>query len=386
VRDWDADVVVVGVGIWGACTLWRLAHRGVHVIGVEQFVPGHGFGSSFGGTRMFRLTCLEHPRLTLLARRSRQLWTELARETGRSLLHTSGGVLIGPHDGSIVRGTLRAAAAHGVTTTMLSPAELTERFPAHSGLRASDVGVWEPSAGVLPAEEAVLAAVDAAIGSGAKVLSNTRVHAIRPMRGGVCVSTGVGSLRARKVVVTVGSWLPHFVPELPLRTGRFPVAWFAPTGHEETFRLERLPVFMRELPNGSVLWGNGHPGWSGERVKVKLGLEMLQEDTATFDPDQPRVVADRDWQPLAEQVLWALPGLRAVPIEVGLSMATATPDGQFVLGQISDCENIIVAGGCNAHGFKHAPAIGDTLADLTQGRIDLEIAAAFISIRRFANQ
>ncbi len=69
-RTPDAEVAVVGLGAWGSSALWQLASRGVRVLGFERYGLGHPFGASHGGTRMFRVTCLEHPGLVPLAKRS----------------------------------------------------------------------------------------------------------------------------------------------------------------------------------------------------------------------------------------------------------------------------------------------------------------------------
>ncbi|MGL1334922.1 FAD-dependent oxidoreductase, partial [Vibrio parahaemolyticus] len=50
----SADVVVLGLGIHGMSTVAALAGRGVRVIGVDRFAPGHSRGSSHGRTRMIR--------------------------------------------------------------------------------------------------------------------------------------------------------------------------------------------------------------------------------------------------------------------------------------------------------------------------------------------
>lgn len=47
-----ADVVVVGLGTMGSTMLWRLARRGVWVIGIEHFTPGHDRVSGHGESRI----------------------------------------------------------------------------------------------------------------------------------------------------------------------------------------------------------------------------------------------------------------------------------------------------------------------------------------------
>ncbi|MFD8462302.1 N-methyl-L-tryptophan oxidase [Streptomyces antimycoticus] len=362
---WDADVAVVGLGAWGAAALWQLATRGVEVIGFERHRPGHALGSSFGGSRMFRITCLEHSGLVPLAHRSLELWRRLQEESGDDLFLPGGGLLIGPEQGAIVGGTLRAAAAHGIDVQVLGRAELRERFPRHAGVPAHHLAVWEPSAGVLRPEAAICAATDLAVKAGARLFTDSRVTAVEPVPGGVELRTAGGAHRVRRVVITVGSWLPALVKGLPLETLRMPLTWFRPVDDDGGFDLERFPVFMRETEEGPVLWGNGCEGGH----EVKLGLEGYGPGARPIDPDDDadRSVRAEDWEGVARMLRGWLPGLAGLPDRVAVSFFTRTPDGQFAVGALDDEARFVIGGGCNAHGFKHSSGIGEALADLVTG-------------------
>ena len=363
--EWDADAAVVGLGAWGASALWRMAARGLDVVGVEQFQPGHSLGSSHGGSRMFRITCLEHPHLVPLARRSLQLWQDLAAASGVPLFEPSGGLLLGPAAGRIVGGTLRAAEQHGIEIERLSSAAVRERFPQHASLPPGDIGIWEPSAGILRPEAAIGAAVGQAVAAGATALPGTRVRSVELIPGGAIVRTALKDIRVRQVVLAVGSWLSKLISNLPLQTLRMPITWYQVRADQERFGLAAFPVFMRELPGGSVLWGNGSDGGD----PVKLGLEVYGSAARPLDPDtDDRSVTSDDWSGLAKLLPAYLPGLEPVPVKVSVCMLTRTPDGQFVIGRPGGDPRLVVAGGCNAHGFKHAAGIGEALADIVQGK------------------
>ncbi|MFI2238489.1 N-methyl-L-tryptophan oxidase [Streptomyces chrestomyceticus] len=367
---WDAEVAVIGLGAWGSAALWQLAARGTDVIGVERFVPGHALGSSHGGSRMFRVTCLEHPGLVPLARRSLELWRELEAQSGESLLHQGGGLLIGPPEGQIAGGTLRAAAEHGIDVQPMSAEELRAAHPRHAHVPEHHIGVLEPGAGITRPEGSVRAAVRLARSAGAQVITGTQVTALTSCDGGVEVRTGARTLRVRQAVVTVGAWLPTLVPGLPLTTTRMPITWFRPaadggTGARDAFGLERFPVFMRELDSGAVLWGSGRENG----FDVKLGLEYAGAGFRPMDPeDTDRSVGADDWSDLSALLAEHIPGLERAPARAAVCMFSATPDGQFVIGRPGGDPRMVVAGGCNAHGSKHAPGIGEALADLvTEG-------------------
>jgi len=363
----DADIVVVGLGAWGACALWQLARRGVRVTGVERYGLASPHGSSHGESRMFRTACLEHPGLVPLAQRSRQLWQELERESGAHLFDPTGAMLIGPPEGRIVGGALRAAREHGLDIEVLDERELRRRAPAHDGLGAGHIGVVEPAGGLTLPEMTIRAAVGAARSAGAEVLTDTRVVALEFTGPGVAVHTAAGRvLRAGQAVVSAGPWLSQLVPSLPLEVVRMPTTWFTPARPHERFTLRRLPVFMRELDGGDVIWGHGVlPG----HAELKLGLEDGGRHFTTVGIEAvDRSVSPTDWSVLARHLATAVPGVGETPTRAVGGVYARTPDGQFVIGRPGRNPRLVVAGGCNSHGFKHSTGIGEVVADLALGK------------------
>src|SRR3954471_20546161 len=122
------EAVVVGLGAMGSATLYHLARRGVRALGIEQFGLLHDRGSSHGDSRIIRETYFEHPLFGPLVQRAHELWRQLEAQSGKSLMTLNGGLMIGPPDGSVVKGTLRSAREHGLPYEMLSPEETTKRF------------------------------------------------------------------------------------------------------------------------------------------------------------------------------------------------------------------------------------------------------------------
>ncbi|MFL5555725.1 MAG: FAD-dependent oxidoreductase, partial [Gemmatimonadaceae bacterium] len=106
------DTIVVGLGAMGSATLFHLARREQHVLGLEQFAPGHTLGSSHGDSRIIRETYFEHPQYVPLVRRAHELWRELEEITGTSVMRINGGLMIGPPDGMLIGGTLKSAREH----------------------------------------------------------------------------------------------------------------------------------------------------------------------------------------------------------------------------------------------------------------------------------
>ncbi|KJY42785.1 sarcosine oxidase [Streptomyces sp. NRRL B-1568] len=362
----DADVAVVGLGAWGACALWQLAKRGIDVVGVDRYGIANVHGSSHGESRMFRTACLEHPGLVPLARRSGELWGALEAETGTRLLERTGAMLIGPRDGRIAGGALAAAREHGLETELLDAAAMRRRVPAHAALPDDHVGVFEREGGLALPERTIRAAVCAARAAGAVVFDHTRVTGIELVDGGAVVHTALRPLHVDRVVVAAGPWLSQLVPELPLEVVRMPTTWFTPVQPDPRFTLENLPVFMRELDGGDVIWGHGQ---LADHDELKLGLEDGGRHFRVVDPEgMDRSVSPVDWSVLAGILPRAIPGVGALPSRVTANLYARTPDGQFVLGTLRRDPRIVVAGGCSSHGFKHATGIGEVIADLVQGK------------------
>ena len=126
------DAIVLGIGGAGSAALFQLARRGVRVLGIDRFDPPHDRGSTHGHTRVIRQAYFEHPDYVPLLRESYRLWGQLEQQTGRQLLHQAGLVQVGPPDGHVVPGVLRAAAEHGIAVEELSSAAVGQRWP---GLR-----------------------------------------------------------------------------------------------------------------------------------------------------------------------------------------------------------------------------------------------------------
>src|SRR5688572_26286969 len=139
------DVIVVGLGAMGSAAVYHLASAGLRVLGIDRFKPTQQLGSSHGQTRIIREAYFEHPIYVPIVQRAYELWAELERETDTKLFVQTGGLMIGPPKGVVVRGAQCSAETHGLQHEYLTGSEIQKRFPA---LRPSSkmAGIWEPRA------------------------------------------------------------------------------------------------------------------------------------------------------------------------------------------------------------------------------------------------
>jgi sarcosine oxidase len=374
----DAEVIVVGLGAMGSMALWRLAQRGVDVLGIEQFEPGHALGSSHGETRLFRTACFEHPELATMAIRSRTLWRDLELASGEELLTRSGGIMIGLPGSELIRGTAEAARVGGVVVERLDNSELRSRFPQHSNLDPSHVGLWDPMAGVVRPEAGVVVAIKSAQLCGARVVTGTRVVDIHDLEDGVEVRTKDRLWRARTAIVAAGPWLANILPEIPAVAYRVPMTWYRPKVEGQEFTLDNFPVFIRHIDSKRTMWGHGSTG--GHPVKV--GAPDDPSNFTSVNPDTVDRTISSETTVGSAVVREFIKGLVDEPVSSRICMVTQSPDGQFLLGRASETSSILVAGGCSGHAFKHAPGIGELLAQLTLNEKPY-LDASFVDPRRF---
>src|SRR5262245_33897273 len=199
----------------GSAALAALARRGRRVVGLDRFVPGHDRGSSHGATRVIRLGYFEHPSYVPLVRAAYPLWRELEARSGQSLLTITGIVEIGAPDSDLVAGTLRSSRLHGLPHEILDAPGVMKRFPAFR-LPDDFIGIFQPEGGFVWAEPTVAALLELGSRSGAELITNERVLAVKPHPDGVEVTTGHSDIHAGCAIVAAGPWLKSLLPELPV--------------------------------------------------------------------------------------------------------------------------------------------------------------------------
>ena len=355
----DAEVAVIGCGTVGSMTLWQLANRGIDAIGFEAYAPGHDRGAAGGETRLFRMAYAEGSAFAGLLSEAQELWRELERVSGASLLEQIGGLSIGDPAGAYLRGLLDSARAAGIEVQTVGTAEAERRWPQHA-LLPGEVAVHDPSAGFVRSDLAVVVATDRAKQEGARVLRYAPVQAIDSDGRGVTIRTDERVWRVRTAVIAAGSWSPHFLPGLNLAPRRVPLSWFSPID-PELWRPDRFPVFIRES-DGVHLYGA--PAVDGGAVKV-AGAVRARDIT---DPDQLQRRHDA-WETavMVDAVHRFLPGLRPDPIRADAYTDLYTPDAMPVVGPVPGIPGLFCATGFSGKGFKMAPAIGSAVAELVTG-------------------
>ncbi|WP_273653425.1 FAD-dependent oxidoreductase [Cellulomonas fimi] len=363
------DVVVVGLGVAGATTLWALARAGLRAVGVEQHEPGHVHGGSHGGTRLFRRLHWEGAHYPALADRSLARYRELEAESGTTLLTPCAHAVVGPGDGPLV-GRTRAVAQRCGTSVQVLRSRAAARAVPHLALRTDDTVLLDRAAAVVRPEATVRAAVACAAERGAQVLVGRVVREVRDGADGVVVVLDDRVLRARRVVLATGAWLATGeaarVVGAPAR--RVVQAWFRPVGRvdgaparagEQVRPGGAWPAFVRQV-GADRFWGL--PDVDGRGVKVGGSSRLLDPDrlgagrAGPPSPDETR--------PVVDFVSTWVPALAPEPVAASACVDAYTSDGDFLVGRVPGTLRLVVCGGFSGHGFTHAAAVGDLVAAL----------------------
>ena len=355
-----ADVVVVGGGVHGASLAYHLArrHAGRVVLLERKFLASGPTGRSSALVRRFYAMDF----LTRTANASAdvfQRWSDTIGGGDPGFRQVGILWLAGPDRAANLRENIRRAQELGARVVPLTPGEVQALVPE---MAVDDVAVaaHERDSGYADAASTTNALATRARELGATILQYVSADAILAAAGKVSgVRTAAGEISAPAVVVCAGLWADRLLGPLGVEV---PIA---PKRHQMCF-FRRPPGFA------------GHPGVldrpQGTYMRPETGNLTIHGFTTyeeVVDPDRYNEGADPG-EILRNAELIS----RRFPVmESGLSMGgysgvyDVTPDHEPVLGPIPEYEGLHVDFGWSGHGFKHAPAVGDLLAEaVLEGR------------------
>ena len=199
----------------GAAIAWQAALRGLSVAAFDAFEPPHTLGSTHGHSRIIREAYFEHPQYVPLVQRAYALWAELEASAGTRLFQACGGLMVGRPGSVLVDGTLRAAAEHALPVQ-------TWDAGGGAGARAGSGARRRHGRGVRAAGRRAGAGArggrDAGPGAtGWRALFTVtspcaRWTPTRRSRRGAAPTAA--HVRARRLVLAAGPWLPSLLGEL----------------------------------------------------------------------------------------------------------------------------------------------------------------------------
>jgi sarcosine oxidase len=355
-------VVVVGLGIMGSASLWRLSTSCKEILGVESGAPINLLGSSYGGSRIFRKAYWEGEAYLPLLDLSDALWGELNRSCNAPIIFPTGGLFIGSADSGVVRKSAATAKTGKVRHSSLSASQVAQCFPAFhvsSGMEA----VYEHGAYTIAANKSKLHMIDLAKGNGAETLFGVEVVSIKLGDGSLDVELDSGEVvAADKVVLATGSRLGvSLISDLAglLQPKSVPVYWFRSRSDGLGVCPTSLPAFLYKLSDGRLLYGT--PEIDMSEPGVKIGFHNFQQTTLDMQT-QRTAVNDLCVEEISSCVEKIIPGLNSRPYAARKCIYTMTADESFIVGESRELPGVFYISACSGHGFKFAPGIGEVIA------------------------
>lgn len=370
------DVIVLGVGGMGSSACYHLSKRGLDVLGIEQFTIPHDQGSSHGETRIIRKAYFEHPDYVPLLNRSYQLWKELEKVADQEIFNRCGVIIYADAESNVYKGTLNSSKMHNISVDRIRMEEALERWPIYRPHEHHSV-LYEPDAGFLYPEKAVMSYTNLAKKAGADIIENQKVLEYHSDLNRVTVTTESGKYHAKKLVITAGSWAGNLLSELkiPFRLLRKNLTWHAANAMHDVKKGtpaalfdhgEHLFYLFPMIDNENIKIGK-HSG--GELVQYPHQKEISKPDESYHTP-------------VSKFIQSHLPHVATNYSKFITCLYTLTPDHHFIIGRHPGDDKIIFAAGFSGHGFKFSSVVGEILADLTTIGDNL-LLTDFIKLRKF---
>jgi sarcosine oxidase, subunit beta len=342
------DVVVIGGGIAGASTAYRLAEKGLHVTLLEKNRVGErASGRAGGGVRQQN----RHPAELPLAMAATGIWAQMADELESDVEYRRCGnlrLLASQKEFETFSHIMDHERSLGLTVEMMSFSEARRLAPVISEEAGFVGGKYCPTDGTANPLKVVKAICRAARRKGVDIRENEPVRRFKTKDGKVeSVETDTATYGADVFVNAAGPWARRLCNtaglDFPQKIYRTPL-----------LITETLPPIIQPFISCDALYlrqalaGNLH-----------LGPHSLQ---AVDDFDQHTHTAE--FIDIGRDVPRILPFLKHVRIIRAFSGLTHwTPDEIPILDRAPTLSNLFLAAGFSGHGFCLGPVVGKLMAE-----------------------
>lgn len=364
----------------GLFTAYFAARLGRSVTVLEKSVIGDPRTASYGLTRSIRNDYLD-PFYARLAYEARALWQEFQRQVDRPaedhgpLIIECGCLNLARRDITPEVEHTYAEQAHrvlvglGLRTEAFDRDALAERFPQFD----ADVGRLDVEAGFVLVPAVTASLREELRRAGVKIREQVQVEGIVEEDAEVRVETDGMTVEAERAVIAAGLATNDLLRQVrncevqfPLKPDRpMQAKYFIPSpDRRDAFTPERLPVFAY-LDVGIY----GHPWYVGKTKGVKIGF---------YNPPDYRPVSSAitDVQSFVQACMPSLKDAESVDVQdADQCWYDLVADDNFILGPLPGSRRITVGVGWRGTGYKFAPWVGRTLAQLAvQGGTVYDVA------------
>lgn len=367
------DLIVVGSGSVGAAAGWYATQAGLKVLMIDGAHPPHTQGSHHGETRLIRHAYGEGALYVPLVLRAQTLWDELEKQCGERIMHRCGVINLAPATSEFIRNVEQSAETYALPVEKLSGAEAKARWPQ---LTVPDdyTGIFEPQSGYLKSEVAIRHYIRLAEEAGCAQLFNCAVSAIEEQDGLQLVHTPEGPFKARKLLLSAGTWVKTLLPELPVTPVRKVFAWHQADGRYS--ENNKFPAFTVEMTDGSHFYG-----FPADNNAIKIGRHDGGQPITSPQQRKPFGTVADDGSELFSFLRQVLPGV-GVCLRGEACTYDNTSDEDFIIDTLPGSPDRLIITGLSGHGFKFASVLGEIAAGFAQNKT-AEFDLSPFSLSRF---
>lgn len=359
----SARCVVMGAGMMGVTAARALAARGHRVTLCDPGPLPHPLAASTDLSKVVRLEYGDDADYTALGERSLEGWHRWNRDLFDEPLYHETGVLFVRRSamapGGFEHDSRATLLARGHRPERLDAAGLAARFPAWRTGRYVD-GFFHARGGFVESGRVIAALLARAAAEGVALREGVAFD--RVTAAGVLARDGA-VIPADRVVLALGAWTPFALPRLSpaLRATGHPVFLLRPRD-PAPFAAERFPVFGAAIAD---------TGWYGFPLHPRAGVVKVARHGVgrALHPESPaRAVTDDERAALRDFLAETFPELLDAAVEsTRVCLYCDSADGHFWIDRDPDDPRVTVAAGDSGHGFKFAPALGELIADVSEG-------------------
>ena len=347
----STEAIVVGAGVAGAMTALELRRRGASVTLIDRWEPGHWRAASTDYNRIIRAISGRDEFYTRWVRDARERWIELQAETGQKLYYENGALILATEGHCHWEdATQETFDKLGVPYQRFKAEDVPHHFPQ---FRTDDIAyaLYEPEAGMVMAQRGVQAAVGLfeRLGGVVKRGRVTTDADERPMLDGA-------PLEADLIVIATGAWMKEMFPRTVspiLGIVGMSVLYTSTPDGDDRFDQAHMPCW---IDHGQGSFGLSSVEGSGVKAAVVI------PDHIDLDNDE-RLIKREALSKTRRYIDLRLPGLSGQRVvDSKFNGISITPDTHFIVDWHPEHSNMLIAGGCSGHLYKHGPVFGDFVA------------------------